>query len=80
MLRTRPRTLLGSEMIFEITTSLQDILNHAAQDLVQSVPTLEEERVIQQAVLSSRLRRSKKKNENYSIRPVLKKNNIWPRW
>ncbi|KAL8714288.1 MAG: hypothetical protein Q9225_006603, partial [Loekoesia sp. 1 TL-2023] len=52
VLRTKPRTLLGSEMIFEITTLLQDILDHAAQDLAQSAPTLEEERVTQQAVVT----------------------------
>ncbi|KAL9026896.1 MAG: hypothetical protein Q9196_004508 [Gyalolechia fulgens] len=52
VLRTKPRTLLGSEMIFEITTSLQDILEHAAQNLVQDVPTLEEERANQQAVVT----------------------------
>ncbi|KAI4177787.1 MAG: hypothetical protein LQ343_000251 [Gyalolechia ehrenbergii] len=52
VLRTKPRTLLGSEMIFEITTSLQDVLEHAAQNLAQKVPTLEEERANQQAVVT----------------------------
>ncbi|KAL8941474.1 MAG: hypothetical protein Q9216_002202 [Gyalolechia sp. 2 TL-2023] len=58
VLRRRPRALLGSEMIFEITTSLQDILDHAAQNQVQKIPTLEEERANQQAVVTRQVEKA----------------------
>lgn len=51
VLRTKPRTLLGSEMIFEITTSLQDLLDQIAQYTAQDVPALDEERAKQRAVV-----------------------------
>lgn len=49
VLKTKPEALLGSEMIFEITTSLQDSLDQAAQRSDRSAPTLEEERAKQHA-------------------------------
>lgn len=51
VLRTKPTTLLGSEMMFEITTSLQDLLDQVARYPVQDVPALNEERANQQAVV-----------------------------
>lgn len=52
LLLTKPRTLLGAEMIFEITTSLQDILDQALQRRNDNVPTLDEERASQQALIT----------------------------
>ncbi|KAL9612098.1 MAG: hypothetical protein Q9167_003285 [Letrouitia subvulpina] len=54
ILRTKSRALLGSEMIFEISTCLQDILEQAAQTKSDSVLTLEQERDRQQAAASQR--------------------------
>ena len=49
LLRTKPKTLLGTEMVFELAGSIQDVLEDAAQLECQSVPTLDEERVNQEA-------------------------------
>ena len=57
VLRTKPTTLLGSEMIFEITTALQDVLDHEAQGRVHNIPTLEEERVTQQAAVFQKVQK-----------------------
>lgn len=54
VLRTKSRALLGSEMIFEISSCLQDILEQAAQTKSDSVLTLEQERDRQQADASQR--------------------------
>ena len=53
ILNTKPKSLLGSEMIFEIATSLQDILDNSATSL-EIVPTLDEERAAKD--LASRLK------------------------
>jgi len=44
----KPRTLLGSEMIFEIATTLQDLLDNVPR--TAEAPTLEEERAAQLAL------------------------------
>ena len=49
VIKSKPKTLLGSEMIFEIATSIQDILEESIQANVQNVPALDEERAIQEA-------------------------------
>ncbi|KAL9044807.1 MAG: hypothetical protein Q9214_002082 [Letrouitia sp. 1 TL-2023] len=59
VLRTKPRALLGTEMIFEISTCLQDILEQAAQTKSDSVLTLEQERDRQQADASQREQQAK---------------------
>lgn len=51
MLKTIPIPLLGSEMMFEITTSLQDLLDRATSYPAQIVPALNEERANRQAVV-----------------------------
>ena len=51
LLRTKPKTLLGSEMVFELAGSIQDVLEDAAQVEGQNVPTLDEERVNQVATV-----------------------------
>ncbi|KAI4095599.1 MAG: hypothetical protein LQ344_001530 [Seirophora lacunosa] len=52
LLKTKPRTLLGSEMMFEITTALQDLLDQAAQHRAHDVPALDQERANQQAAVT----------------------------
>ena len=44
VLKTKPQSLLGSEMIFEIATALQDILDCSSGDGPKDAPTLDEER------------------------------------
>lgn len=52
LVREKPKTLLGSEMIFEIVTGLQDLLDNVP--LAAEAPTLEEEREAQLAALEQR--------------------------
>ena len=47
VVRCKPKTLVGSEMIYEIATSLQDILDNLATGDTKDVPTLDEERAAQ---------------------------------
>ena len=65
VLRSRPKALVGSEMIFEITTLLQDTLDHAARAKDQTVLTLEEERANQQAAA---IRQAKAEQEQREMR------------
>ncbi|KAL8764219.1 MAG: hypothetical protein Q9184_000188 [Pyrenodesmia sp. 2 TL-2023] len=51
VLKTKPTSMLGSEMMFEITTSLQDLLDRATYCTVQDVPALNEERANREAVM-----------------------------
>lgn len=50
MIKSKPKELIGSEMIFELATSMQDILEEAIQAYAQDVPDLAKERAIQDAV------------------------------
>ncbi|KAJ5752060.1 Serine/threonine-protein kinase GCN2 [Penicillium odoratum] len=56
IIRERPATLLGSEMIYELAVSIQDILEDVAQALEQNkdLPSLEEERMEQKAAAIQR--------------------------
>lgn len=58
VISSRPKSLLGSEMIFEIATSLQDIIDDNAPEIV---PTLDEERAAREA--AARLRAQKNEEE-----------------
>lgn len=51
IIREKPKTLLGSEMIYEIAVSIQDVLEDVAQSREQDkdLPSLEEERMEQKA-------------------------------
>jgi translation initiation factor 2-alpha kinase 4 len=51
IIREKPRTLLGSEMIYELAVSIQDVLEDVAQAREQDkdLPSLEEERMEQKA-------------------------------
>ncbi|KAL8671839.1 MAG: hypothetical protein Q9168_003679 [Polycauliona sp. 1 TL-2023] len=67
ILKTKPKTLLGTEMIFEITASLQDILDQALQIKADNVPTLDEERANQQAITTQQARRLQAEKEQEKI-------------
>ncbi|KAL5003177.1 anticodon binding domain of tRNAs-domain-containing protein [Aspergillus recurvatus] len=61
VLRNKPRTLLGSEMIYELADSIQEILEDAAEAQAhdQDIPSLEEERMVQEAAAIKRAERAK---------------------
>lgn len=56
IVRNKPKTLLGSEMIYELAVSIQDVLEDAAQAREQDkdLPSLEEERMEQKAAAVQR--------------------------
>ena len=56
VISTEPSSLQGSEMIFVLTTSLQDVLENATKTNSQVIPTLEEERISKLAALSLKAR------------------------
>ncbi|KAL4870538.1 hypothetical protein BDV12DRAFT_55654 [Aspergillus spectabilis] len=61
ILRNKPKTLLGSEMIYELAVSIQDILEDAAEAQLQDqdLPSLEEERIVQEAAATQRAERAR---------------------
>ncbi|KAL8948872.1 MAG: hypothetical protein Q9222_004976 [Ikaeria aurantiellina] len=67
VLRTKPKVLLGSEMIFEITSSLQDILDSAVPSNAQRIPTLDEERAKQQALTIRQAQKAQEEQERERI-------------
>lgn len=56
IIRNKPKTLLGSEMIYELAVSIQDVLEDVAQAREQDkdLPSLEEERMEQKAAAIQR--------------------------
>jgi translation initiation factor 2-alpha kinase 4 len=56
ILSNKPKTLLGSEMIYELAVSIQDVLEDVAQTQAQDkdLPSLEEERIEQEAAALQR--------------------------
>lgn len=56
IIRSKPKTLLGSEMIYELAVSIQDVLEDVAQAREQDkdLPSLEEERIEQKAAAVQR--------------------------
>ncbi|KAJ5979107.1 hypothetical protein N7501_002449 [Penicillium viridicatum] len=56
ILRNKPKSLLGSEMIYELAVSIQDVLEDVAQAQAQDkdLPSLEEERMEQEAAALQR--------------------------
>lgn len=67
VVRTIPKTLLGTEMIFEITTLLQEILDQAMQTKAESILTLDEERVNQQAITTQQAQRLQEEKEKEKV-------------
>ena len=65
-----PKSLLGSEMIFEIATSLQEILDDNATSvggLVPDVPTLDEERAAKEIALKVRAQQDEEKKRQQAV-------------
>ncbi|KAF7593781.1 hypothetical protein BBP40_010837 [Aspergillus hancockii] len=56
ILQIKPKSLLGSEMIYEIAVSIQDVLEDVAEAKAQNkdLPSLEEERMEQEAAANQR--------------------------
>lgn len=56
IIRNKPKELLGSEMIYEIAVSIQDVLEDIAEARAQNkdLPSLEEERMEQEAAANQR--------------------------
>ncbi|KAL2865631.1 putative protein kinase (Gcn2) [Aspergillus lucknowensis] len=61
IIRNKPNTLLGSEMIYELGVLIQDVLEDAAQAQAQDqdLPSLEEERMVQEAAATRRAERAR---------------------
>ena len=56
MIRQKPKTLLGSEMIYDLTTALQDILDDVSQNNAKDLPTLDEERATREEAARVKLK------------------------
>ncbi|KAK2787365.1 hypothetical protein FQN52_007269 [Onygenales sp. PD_12] len=63
VIETKPKALLGSEMIYELAVSIQDILEDAAlaQAEDKDIPSLEEERIVQEAAAIQQAEEEKQK-------------------
>lgn len=60
IINTKPKSLIGSEMIFEIATSLQDILDDRSVSR-EIIPTLDEERIARE--VAARLKAQENEEE-----------------
>ena len=69
ILQTRPKSLLGSEMIYEIASSIQDVLEDAAVSArhMQDLPALDEERAKQEAEVREKAAQERKRIEKEEI-------------
>lgn len=66
VISTKPKFLLGSEMIFEIATALQDVLDQVSESRAtdhndaaansNNIPNLHQERALQEAAISQKLK------------------------
>ena len=64
----KPKSLLGSEMIFEIATSLQEILDDNATSLQEVVPTLDEERAAKEVALKFKAQQDEEERRQQAIK------------
>ena len=67
VIRSRPKSLLGSEMIFEIATSLQDILddNSTSREIL---PTLDEERIAREVAARLKAQQDEEERRQQAIK------------
>lgn len=73
VINTKPRFMLGSEMIFEISTALQDILdqtsetratNHSETSLNSNhIPNLHQERALQEAAIGQKVKEAEEEKQ-----------------
>lgn len=67
VITSKPKSLLGSEMIFEIATSLQDILDdHTTSP--QALPTLDEERVAREVAARLKAQQDEEESRQQAIK------------
>ncbi|KAI9374936.1 anticodon binding domain of tRNAs-domain-containing protein [Aspergillus egyptiacus] len=61
IIQNKPKTLLGSEMIYELGVLIQDVLEDAAEAQAhdRDIPSLEEERMVQEAAANQRAERAR---------------------
>ena len=76
VIKSKPKTLLGSEMIFEIATSIQDILEDSIQENVQNVPALDEERAIQEAEAQQRAQQAQELQRRQQMEAALEEERL----
>lgn len=57
VIQEKPKSLIGSEMMFDITTALQDVLDHLVLTDSKDVPTLDEERAVREAAANAEARK-----------------------
>ena len=77
ILRTKPRMLLGTEMIFEIATLLQDILDQEiSQTKAVAVRTLDEERMIQEAANAQKVQKGEDDRQKEQAQARLEEEHI----
>lgn len=67
VISSKPKSLLGSEMIFEIATSLQEVLDDNATSL-EAVPTLDEERATKEAAARLKAQRDEEDRRQQAIK------------
>ena len=67
LIKTKPTSLLGSEMIFEIATSLQEVLDNNATS-VEFVPTLDEERATREAAAKLKAQQDDQERQQQAIK------------
>ena len=67
VIKTKPKSLLGSEMIFEIATSLQEVLDNVATS-VELVPTLDEERATSEAAAKLKAQQDDQERRQQAIK------------
>ena len=67
VIKTKPKSLLGSEMIFEIATSLQEVLDSNATS-VELVPTLDEERATKEAAAKLKAQQDDQERRQQAIK------------
>ena len=58
LVKTKPTSLIGSEMIFELATSIQDILDDYVQKNGRDILALDEERALQEATTQQMVQRA----------------------
>jgi translation initiation factor 2-alpha kinase 4 len=68
ILRTKPKTLVGSEMIFEIATALQEILDSAGGINSKDVPTLDEERAVRERAARESAQQAEEEKRKQALR------------
>ena len=66
VIKTKPKYLLGSEMIFEIATSLQEVLDSNAS--VELVPTLDEERATREAAAKLKAQQNEEERRQQAMK------------